>query len=330
MKRAIFPYPTLAADLETKVANVRLDGKPIKTDFMMTGDRVMDVGEAAIEAWEKLTFDVEVQSHKDTVKAYEENNGEIKLAFVASCRPTNTRQIIELTRSDEDLSLWAGTVELNRDCFRGKVSLHAILTCELDEELPKPIGFSEAWTIYFDATDSLRVSGSLKVVWYDFTSSEAPPIARQFPKAPYVVDLEKPLPEIYLNETFEGLEPLLRDKQRTGVEKVLHDTMRMSMGRSVWMTLVNDSMAAIRKGIDGEEHQWPERSWQTEVLQRVLPEVDSSRSESQLLDSAATEWREYPGASTFQGRAEAAVGEIIDANKTLRKSIQKLIREGIV
>jgi len=49
-----------------------------------------------------------------------------------------------------------------------------------------------------------------------------------------------------------------------------------------------------------------------------------------LLHLAAEEWRTHPGSAVFQGRAEATVGDIVNANKSLRKSIQKLIREGVV
>src|SRR6266480_5160264 len=96
------------------------------------------------------------------------------------------------------------------------------------------------------------------------------------------------------------------------------------------MTLVTDSMSAIRNGEDDEEPEWPERGWHAEVLQRVLPEIDPTRSETELLHLAATEWRSHPGSATFLSRAEAAIGEIIQANKSLRKTMQTLMREGVV
>src|SRR5206468_2259939 len=99
--------------------------------------------------------------------------------------------------------------------------------------------------------------------------------------------------------------------------------------RSVWMTLVADAMSAIRDAEEAEDPEWPERGWHAEVLRRVLPEIDSRRSETELLRLAATEWRRHPGSATFLSRAEAAIGEIIQANKSLRKTIQNLMREGV-
>ena len=43
MRKIIFPYPTLAADVELNISNVQLDGKDINTDFVLTGDRLMDL-----------------------------------------------------------------------------------------------------------------------------------------------------------------------------------------------------------------------------------------------------------------------------------------------
>jgi hypothetical protein len=331
MRRTIYPYPTLASDLELKIAAVQVDGKAINTDFLLVSERVLNIYDAAISEWERLSFNVEVQCHAPTLAAYEAEHGQVVLTLVASCRPTNVRQRIELKRSEKDPSRWTGVVELDRDNFREKVALHGILTGNVESLPHRPVAFTDPWVIYFDPTDSFRVAGALRVVWVDFKSADAPPIAKQFSDSAYVVDLDKPMPEILLNSSFDGLEPLLRDsKDRSNVEKALHDTTRMAIARSVWMTLVNDSMAAIREGEDGDETEWPERSWQTEVLKRILPEIDATKSEAELLHLAADDWRKQSGSAVFQSRAEAVIGELTNANKTLRKAMQKLIREGVV
>ena len=42
----------------------------------------------------------------------------------------------------------------------------------------------------------------------------------------------------------------------------------------------------------------------------------------ELLELAATEWRSHPGAGEFHARAEAAVGDLIRADESLRRLIQ--------
>lgn len=331
MSKTIYPYPTLASDIELTISDLEVDGHAVNTEFVLGGDRVLNIYDAGISEWERLGFNVAVQCHGPTLQAYESEHGQLELTLVTSCRATNMRQGIKPIRSELDPAKWASHVELNRNSLRNKVTLRAILTGDIESHAFRPVGLSDPWTIYFDPTDSFRVAGALRVVWIDFKSPDAPPIARQFPDSAYVVDLEKPLPEILLNSDFEGLEPLLRDsKARSNIEGALHDSTRLSIARSVWMTLVNDAMASIRLGEDGEEPEWPERSWQVEVLKRILSHIDSSKSETELLHLAAEEWRTHPGSAVFQARAEATVGDIVNANKSLRKSIQKLIREGVV
>lgn len=331
MRRTIFPYETLSSDLDLKLAGIELDGNPIPTDHVLSRDRVVSIFDAGVNDWERMRCSAEIRGHAPSVEAFVKKHGGIELLLVVSCRSTNVRQSFPVIKSKVDPALWHAQIELDRDNFRDKVTIQGILTATINSISHRPVAFTDSWLVYFDPTDSFRVGGALKVSWCDFQAEEAPAIARRFQDAPYVVDLEQSMPVILLNKTFDGLEPLLRDsKERVGAERMLHDITRMSIARSVWLTLVCDAMAAVKAAGDGEEPEWPERSWQKEVLDRVLPEVDTTKSEMELLQLASEEWRTHPGSASFLMRAEAVVGEMINANKTLRKSTQKMLHEGIV
>jgi hypothetical protein len=330
MKAMIFPYATLNDDVELAVTDVRIDGSPLPPDDVQPNGLIA-LHSHDNQRWQRLTFRLDVQTNPGKLRLFEEEHGSVSLCVVASCRPTNTRQPIQVTRSTLDPSIWSGKAEMHRSQFRDKVHLEALLTAKVNGVPNRPIARSNAWTLYFDPSESLRIAGSLRVVWYDFKSDSAPPIARQFPESAYVVDLDRSLPEILLNKSFEGLEPILRDaKDRSPTELALHDITRMSIARSVWLALVHDAMSAIPSEEDGEEPVWPEREWHSEVLRRILVEIDPGKSEAELLRLAATDWRRHPGSATFAARAEAIIGEVIGANKALRKSTQALIRRGIV
>jgi hypothetical protein len=91
------------------------------------------------------------------------------------------------------------------------------------------------------------------------------------------------MPEILLNQSFDGLEPLLRDaKDRSPVEQALHDGTRMAIARSVWMALISDAMAGVQLAENGGNPSWLEREWQTEVLKRIFPDVHPTASESEI------------------------------------------------
>lgn len=331
MKKVIFPFPTVGCDPAISLSEVRADGKLLGPEVIGASERQLALYGLEADDWRKLTFQLDVQVPPTPLRVFEEEHGAVGLTVVVMCRPTNGRQTLQLERSTLDPSHWSGVVELHRTEFRGRATMQAILTAQVHEVPYRPVAVSDEWSLYFDPSESFLTVGSLRVVWCDFKSESAPPIAKQFSDAPYVVDLALSLPEIYLNSRFEGLESLLRDaKDRTPVEQALHDSTRMAIARSVWLALLYDAMAAIQPGDDGEEPTWPEREWHVDVLKFILPKIDEAKSDSEILRLAATEWRSNPGSSSFMSRAEAIVGEIIGANKSLRKSTQTLIRKGIV
>ena len=329
MKDLIFPYETLGGGFVLELTKLRLDGDCAASELVVSEGRLVNLYETVSSSWQRVSFNVEVISDRAQLEGFEHEHGQVLLTVVASCRPTNNRQTIRLGRSEVDHARWSGEVELDRDNFRGRVELRAILTGASSSLAHRPVGFSDDWVIHFDAPASLHLAGTLKVGWYDFKKDDAPDLAKQFPDSSHVVDMAKPLPEILLNTSFVGLEPLLRDRRdRREEEQVMHDMQRMSIARSVWMALLGDALAGIKTGDDGEEPDWPDAEWQAEVLRRVLPEINKSKSESELLRLAAGDWRTHPGSAEFLSHAEAVIGDIIGANKALRKSVQILERKG--
>jgi hypothetical protein len=329
VKGLIFPYETLGGGLVMELTKVRLDGDSAADELVVSDARVINLYETVSSSWRRVSFSVEVTSDREQLEQFESKFGQVLLTVVASCRPTNNRQTLRLNRSELDHARWWGDVELDRDNFRGRVELRAFLTGASSDLSHRPIGFSDDWGIHFDPPASLRLAGTLKVSWCDFKNGDAPALAKKFPDSSHVVDMGKSMPEILLNSSFEGLEPLLRDRRdRREEEQVMHDMQRMSIARSVWLALLCDALAAIRVGDDGEEPEWPDTEWQTEVLRRVLPEVEKTKSERELLRLAAADWRTHPGSAEFLSHAEAVIGDIIGANKALRKSVQTLERKG--
>ena len=194
----------------------------------------------------------------------------------------------------------------------------------------RPVALSNTWTLYLDPTDSFKVAGRFgsrgaisKTILHHRSRNS-------FQMQRLVVDLDNRCRRC-CSTLFEGLEPILSDtKNRTRMEQALHDSTRMAIARSVWMTLVADAMSAVFGTLKMVKIQSGQSGG---GMQKYLG-VYCQRSmrddpETELLRLAATEWRRHPGSSTFLSRAEAAVGEIIQANKFLRKTIQNLMREGV-
>jgi hypothetical protein len=166
------------------------------------------------------------------------------------------------------------------------------------------------------------------VRWVDFKSPNAPQLARDFPDSTHVVSFAGGMPEVLLNSSFPGLEPILCDQtNRRGSDKALHDLQRTSIARSVWMALVSDSLAGVKLGDEEDPPDWPEDDWQREVLMLILREVAPGKTDTELLEMAANDWRNHPGAALFFSRAEAVIGDVVQANKMLRRFAQTYEQE---
>ena len=260
------------------------------------------------------------------LEAYENEHGETALIVVANCRPTNTRQALTLEAAQH--GQWEGTLELERDNYRDRVELRALLAPRGGPLARKPVGFPSSWNVYFDEPPSFRFRGTLAVRWVNFKSPEEKSLAKDFPDSTHVVSFDGGMPELLLNSDFPGLEPILKDQpSRRGADKAMHDMQRTSIARAVWMALVSDSLAAIKLGDEDEPADWPDEDWQREVLETILRAIDSGKSEAEWLRMAADEWRSHPGAAVFYSRAEAIIGDIVKANETLRRFAQNYGQE---
>jgi hypothetical protein len=275
--------------------------------------------------WTRAELGLELTADPAAVREFENKHGKISAVVVANCFPTNTRQPLQLVRSDVDPSRWSGVLELDRDNLHGRVALVTTLTAAVNGVPHRPIALASDWTVHADEPESLRLKGSLKVTWKNFKETDDLP-AKDFQTSTHVVAFTGGVPELWLNSGFDGLEPLLKDrKDRRGADRGLHDFQRTGIARSVWLALIADALAAIQPdAADGEagEPDWPEVSWQAEILKLVLREVAPEKSDRELLHLAVEEWRQHPGAAEFFARAEAVVGNMVKANELLRRFVQ--------
>jgi hypothetical protein len=328
---ALFPYDTLSgADPTLTISGLRLDGAA--RSHLVNGETASVPLYDDLKPWRRAELDMELSCEPNQVRAFEEKYGGVSAVVVANCVPTNTRQALRLERSEVDPGRWSGTLELNRDNVRDRIALVTTMTATVDGIPYRPVASTSGWTVYADEPESLRLRGTLQVRWLNFKLPDAPPPARDFPTSTHVVAFTGGVPQLWLNSGFYGLEPLLKDrKDRRGADKGLHDFQRTGIARSVWMALIANALAAVRRDSVGDEvsePDWPEAPWQAEILKLVLPEVAPGKSDRELLAMAAGEWREDPGAADFFARAEAVVGDLVKANESLRRFVQNYQGEG--
>jgi hypothetical protein len=331
MNGVVYPFKTIGEALNVRLAPsgvVRFDDVP-SDGLVLPDQRLVQAYRVNVADWRVLDFQLAVEL-QDADKAEPfEKEGPLSLVVTALCGPTNVRHRVELPPVEGQRFRWAGPVTLQRESFVGKVVLRCLLVGTVGGVPNRPLAYGQDWTIHVDDPPSLKLQGTLRVVWKDFKAADAPPLAREFPTATHVVDLdETPVPVLYLNQSFEdGFHDLLRDKKtRSPQEKALHDQVRLAIARSVWHALFQSAASAVEEPEEGGEPAWPTLDWQAEVLREVLPDIFKGKGGAEDALRELIEAR-HGGWNAVLARAEGALGELIEHNKTLRGNLQRLARE---
>src|SRR5665213_300303 len=323
----IFPYPTFSGELDVKISNLTLDGDRPKSDPIVTDFRIVNLYDHSGD-WERAAFDVEISAPQEEVRKFQDDGGSLSLSITALCGPTNLRHVIEMKRSETDLSLWSARAELHRDNFRGKAVLRTALVATINNVPHRPIASAPDWTVHFDQPTSPQLGGTMAVKWENFETTRAPDIATLHNTVSYVVDLDAPTPVLYLNSAFAGLRALFDEhKGRTDADSVLHDSQRMCIARATWTVLFNAAIGGIRPGEDEDEPDWPTADWQCEVLKQLMARIFPDKSEKESLLELLSNRQSVDGLRQVEALVDAEIGELIGANKALRKSLQRLNRK---
>ena len=324
MSAVLYPYPTLklADQPELRVSEARLDTGAL--------GHIDPVGAVYLHecqgTWTDVTLALSVTCETD-LKAFEEKHGRVSAVVTANCLPTNMRQRLVLAPSDTVPNRWEGELKLDRANYAKRVDLVTTFTATVDGVPHRIVGQSARREVYFDKPESVRLNGTLDVRWVNFKTKGEP--AASFPDSTHVVAFGTGLPAIWLNRDFEGLEALLADrKDRDPGERGVTDMLRIGIARGAWLALFADSLTGVRAGEEnGEEPDWPSSDWQKQVLKQILPKIDPTKPERELLQ-LVVDARATPGHGEFFARAEAIIDEhLLDANKVLRSYIQSRARD---
>jgi hypothetical protein len=180
-------------------------------------------------------------------------------------------------------------LKLDRRLVHGEVEVTAILSGTVGEVPHRYLGQSSSWTVLIDQHASQPLKGGPPVKWIDFSERED---LQGYADQLFYVDMSGALPAVYLNKRIEGL-PVVLPTYGEPPEPLrpMYETLRTSIARSVWMALLEASLAGIivsEKDDSTEEPAWPEIRWQHDVLRMILPKVYPVADETEALRRAAT------------------------------------------
>src|ERR1700674_4145545 len=96
----LYPYPTLAGDLNLTITKMLVDGNRPAVQPVNPDARVVDLHALNKEAWSYVTLHVRIEAVSDEVRALEANGTEIHATLVAYNSDAEMRQTATLSRAE--------------------------------------------------------------------------------------------------------------------------------------------------------------------------------------------------------------------------------------
>ena len=253
-----------------------------------------------------------------------DRGAEIRVLAVVQCTATQYRATLPLTADPQEQARWNGRLELDRDNFAGKVTVHSIVVGRVHGLENRYLGVSESWSIYFDEPPVPPVTGAMRVRWVDFDTPGELAFLSRFGEHAFYTDLDSAQPTLYLNSSkrFDGLPALLGDRKRTAAERPLHNAERVSIARTVWMALFNTSVASVPEPDDSEDVlDWPDDEWKRKVLKKLLSRIYPLKSDAERLQAALEAWNSKERAGQLESLAQVKIDALIRVPRLLRLTL---------
>lgn len=319
IKRVLYPYDTMNADVAVALGELRVDGKA-SIATIDSEEHVVDFRVGG-SSWKAATASLEVVVAPQALKDYEAAH-DIQVSAVARvfCRSTNVRDVFPLERVDGG-SHWRGDITLPSSAYFGSADLTVVFTAPVEDVSERIIATSDGWRLHFDESAPSIGTGRIKTKWRKFAESPEPFYSRR--DYPYLLDASGNEPIIYLNKDFPDLPVLLADRRRRSPDAAaLSEMTILVIAQGCWMALFNAAALAIQKP-EQENHECEmPRGWQGELLGEILPKMYPNKPEGEALFDVYSNIRDAAG--ILQADVLAFTGDVINFANKLKKHIQRL------
>lgn len=325
MSVRIYPYPTMSGTISLQLSGGGLDDSGWPRVPYIPDRQLVELYDLDKESWSIAGFDVEVTLPADEL-ARSEEEGNVVVLLSIECSRTLYRQVIRLRRDKTGSNRWTGRLEAYRQNLRGTAIVAAVVAGTVEGRVNRFLGRSSEWTLHFDEPAVRPATGTMKVRWVDFEHPESGlEYLTDYADREFFTDMQSEVPTLYLNkaEAFDGLPALLEDRRRAERDLPLHNAERVSIARSVWMGLINTSVASIQVDADGLP-EWPLEEWKRVVLKRALAKALPVLGDDERLQEAHEAWKAPERAAGLESKLQLAVDDLASAGKLLRRSLKIL------
>ena len=332
MRDELFPYEVLSNDLNLTIKlatfnryeNTKLIEEPVSERSINHEKHEIFLWAEEYGGWDFLSLLVEVTIPE--VEIHKIKN-QIDVIAAVNCNKTNLRQTFIL-RKNKTYYKWSGTINLDKINYFGSVDLKCLLTGQALGRESRFFAESTPWKIYFDEAHSPPIKGAIPIKWINFKITNEIPELRKYAYETHYLAIEDTIPTLYLNSGFEGLPELFSEDNRPkGFHLALSETTSSSIAKSVWMAMFQTALSGIRRYEDEDEFDWPDITWQKNILQQLLPHIYSDLKNEAALQKAGSDVSSG-AVNRLESEALAVINKvIINEGKTIRKAIYQIQKD---
>lgn len=269
----LYAWPTVREPFDLHLDGLALDGVP-RMDLVHADHRRVRLDTAAGWTTVRLAIRVEPPSGVDAARPE-------AMHLLISAPRTQTRHAVRLAPQDGS---WSATVELPSAMLAGSVTAVAEATSTVDGRI-RLVGRSEEWRLIVDAGEAPVPPGGepFPMVWVNFTSPEAPEIARRN-RHTYAVMALSPTPALYLNDSVEGLHALLNAETARGERRRARDLLGCDVARTAVTTIVRAAAAEVAGAAPDDEPTPPSDPLLRQTLGAVAGAMASPQELAELCE----------------------------------------------
>ncbi|WP_327189477.1 hypothetical protein [Streptomyces xinghaiensis] len=318
--RTVFPYATLAGEVQIEVTGASLDSRPQPLHMISRQEHAVALHENERPDWREARLEL-----RATLPERELASGpwtDVQCFAVLTEGATNARTVGRLFR-DTPGEDWRGSVILARELHRRRADLQLVVSATVDGVGGRVIGSGErSWIVDLTARTPVRPR-DLNIGEVDFRDPEHAWL-NPFKDAPWLVETTGgDLPTVYLNLAFEGLKELL-DTGGAPAERALRGTVAAQIAAEAWTAMFHSAIGEMEVDDDGTP-QWP-GGWRDSVLRVMLPDVYPDLLPADALFEVHSSRADGSGWHELQSRIQYAASRRARVAKTLGTAIRTLDR----
>jgi hypothetical protein len=152
-------------------------------------------------------------------------------------------------------------------------------------DMPRIVGAADSWDIVIDSSEPPKPPGAppFPNSWIKFSSTTAPHIARQYNRAPAVLDLSE-TPVLLFNEDIDGLQELLHAARPQLERRRQQDVLGSSIARSALAAVFRAAVAEMDLDEELQVVEPPSDRLQREVCEAVAGAMPSVATAGELYE----------------------------------------------